>query len=363
MSYRPNKGRSPPGSAERRVDSTFNHPSAAIRAQIRRISLRRTGEAVHTGDQPARSARDTAEFDSRLVHALQMDGRTSIQELASTLNAPRDFVSLRLRLLRERRGLRVVAALDPGFAGHHLLTHSMVSIDGPARPVAERIAALDETVFVSLVSGTHPLVFESRHSDSEQLHELLERVRAIPTVRQVRVTTYKNVLKGFFVAESRTDIELDELDEDLIALLQHDGRASYRDLAAAVHLSPSATRSRARRLLDAGVIRISAIPAGGLSRNRLAVGVGITLRDAAGPVSEHILAQPAIEFAARTHGLYDLVATIAAPSSEGVLETLEQLRARAEINSLESWTHLDIVKEDYARSLGRVMRPRRAIPD
>lgn len=270
---------------------------------------------------------------------------------------PRDYVSLRLRALTGRGGLRVVAALDPGFAGHHVLTHAMVSLTGAARPVAERIAELSDAVFVSLVSGSRPLIFESRHGDDRQLHEMLAQVRAIPTVQQVRVTTYAEVIKGFFVADSRSEITPDEIDERLIAELQRDGRVSYRDLADAVHLSPSSARSRVRRLIDAGVIRIAAIPSGGLSRNRLAVGVGVTLRGDAEPVRRFIVEQRAIEFAARTHGIHDFIATIAGSTSAGVLTVLEELRALPQVGSLESWTHLDIIKEDYTRALGLVVGP------
>jgi len=311
---------------------------------------------VVSDDVRGRADRDVADLDSRLIHALQANGRSSIQDLARLLDAPRDYVSQRLRALTDRGGLRVVAALDPGFAGHHVLTHAMVSLSGAARPVAEQIAEIDDAVFVSLVSGARPLVFESRHGDEGRLHEMLDQVRRIPTVQQIQVTTYAEVLKGFFVAESRTEITLDSLDERLIQALQSDGRASYQVLADTVHLSPSSARSRVRRLIDAGVIRISAIPAGGLSRSRLAVGVGVTLRDDAEPVRRYIAEQRSIEFAARTHGLYDFILTIAGSSSAGVLSVLEELRSLPQVGALENWAHLDIVKEDYARSLGLVVR-------
>ncbi|MBS1906218.1 MAG: Lrp/AsnC family transcriptional regulator [Actinobacteria bacterium] len=300
--------------------------------------------------------RKTGDLDGHLIHALQENGRASIQELAQLLDAPRDYVSQRLRVLTEQGGLRVVAALDPGFAGHHVLVHATVNVIGPARPVADRIAEIDDAVFVSLVSGAHPLVFESRHGDDVQLHEMLDEVRRIPQVRQVRVTTYGEVLKGFFVADSRSQIALDELDDRLIAALQDDGRASYRQLADAVHLSPSSVRSRVRRVIDAGVIRISAIPSGGVSRNRVAIGVGIVLSDDAEPVRQYILGARAIDFAARSHGSFDFIMTIGGASTAAVLDVIEQLRSLPQVSALESWTHLDVVKEDYARSLGRLVR-------
>ncbi|SNC59982.1 transcriptional regulator, AsnC family [Kytococcus aerolatus] len=52
-----------------------------------------------------------------------------------------------------------------------------------------------------------------------------------------------------------TDIELDATDHHIIAELTRDGRLSFTDLAALVHLSTSAAHQRVRRLEQHGVIR------------------------------------------------------------------------------------------------------------
>ena len=313
-------------------------------------------------DVPIRSDRtsldrDADALDSSLVRALQTDGRASIHELARTLGVSRDLVSRRLGTLIGQEGLRVVAALDPGFAGLNVLIHGLVGVDGPARPVAERIAELADTVFVSMVSGSSPVVFESRHGDTDELHATLTAIRGIPGVRQLRVSTYDALLKEFITAASVHEARLDRLDHDLIAVLQEDGRASYRTLADTVRLSPSSVRARVRRLLDAGVIRIAAIDTGGLSRNRVAVGVGIALRGPAEPVHRYLVATPAVDLAADAHGAYDAIATIVGNTTGGVLAVIEQLRSLPEVGSLETWAHLDIIKEDYTRTLGRIVRP------
>jgi DNA-binding Lrp family transcriptional regulator len=301
--------------------------------------------------------RDGDGLDSSLVRALQADGRASIHELARTLGVSRDVVSRRLSTLIGRDGLRVVAALDPGFAGLNVLIHGLVDVDGPARPVAQRIAELPDTVFVSLVAGGSSLVFESRHGDTDELGATLTAIRAIPGVRRVRVSTYDALLKEFITAASVTDVRLDRLDHDLIAILQDDGRASYRALADAVRLSPSSARARVRRLLDAGVIRIAAIDAGGLSRNRVAVGVGIALRGSPEPVHRYLVETRAVDLAAAAHGAYDIIATIVGTATAGVLAVIEELRSLPDVGSLETWAHLDIIKEDYTRTLGRIVRP------
>jgi len=327
-------------------------------------TIRRTRGAIPgiLPDVPIRHDRSTPDrdsdaLDSSLVRALQADGRASIHELARTLGVSRDLVSRRLSMLIGRDGLRVVAALDPGFAGLNVLIHGLVDVDGPARPVAERIAELPDTVFVSLVAGASSLVFESRHGDAEELSATLAAIRAISGVRRVRVTTYDALLKEFITAASVSDVRLDRLDHDLIAILQDDGRASYRALADAVRLSPSSARARVRRLLDAGVIRIAAIDAGGLSRNRVAVGVGIALRGDPDPVHRYLVQTSAVDLAAAAHGAYDVIATIVGTATASVLAVIEELRALPSVGSLETWAHLDIIKEDYTRTLGRIVRP------
>lgn len=292
--------------------------------------------------------------DAALIRALQEDGRTSLRDLAAHLGVSRDAVSHRLRTLTEHGGLRVVAALDPGFAGHHVLTHVMVDADGRVAPIARAVAEQQDPVFVSMVSGPLPLVFESRHGTIAELHATLDAVRALDGVRRVRVTTYVEILKGFFVARHRRQVRLDPLDHEIIAILQRDGRTSYRAIADSVHLAPSSVRARAHRLIDAGVIRISALKVGGLGRDRLAIGMGITASGDTTGIRERILTEPSIDFAARTHGAYDFICTLVGGSSTTLLETIEDLRAIPQVSGLETWTHLDIVKEDYARRFGSV---------
>jgi Lrp/AsnC family transcriptional regulator, leucine-responsive regulatory protein len=48
---------------------------------------------------------------------------------------------------------------------------------------------------------------------------------------------------------------LDEVDKEILAILQVDGRISNADLARHIHLSPPATHARLRRLEQEGLIR------------------------------------------------------------------------------------------------------------
>ncbi|WP_206446048.1 AsnC family transcriptional regulator [Agrococcus sp. KRD186] len=299
--------------------------------------------------------RDHAALDAAITRALQRDGRASISDLAAEVGGSRDLVSQRLRLLLERGGLRIVAALDPGVAGHHVLVHTMIAVDGRALPVAQQVAARPESVFVSMTSGALPVVVESRHGSVGELHASLDAVRRIPSVRLLRVSTYAEVLKGFFVSDRRESVSLDALDRALIAELQRDGRASYRALGDAVHLAPSSARARVHRLIDSGVIRISALQSGGPSRTRFAIGLGITGIGDTDAIADYLLESPAIDFAARAHGVFDFIATVSGSAPGPLLAVIEELRAIEQVSALESWTHYDVIKEDYARTVGRML--------
>src|SRR5699024_7964836 len=156
-----------------------------------------------------------------------------------------------------------------------------------------------------------------------ELVDLLSSVRTIPGVRSIHLTSYVEVLKGFFVSNAHKDFPPDQIDIAIIAMLQRDGRTSYKRLSAEIHLSPSSVRERVTKLLDAGVIRISAIRPGGISRSRFSIGPGISAQGDLNAVRDLILSTPAVDFAARTHGSFDFIATVHGHVSVEVLEAVE----------------------------------------
>lgn len=290
------------------------------------------------------------DFDAELIHALQEDGRISVRALSERLGHSRAVVAERLRAMLADRTVRVVAAVDPVLLGQHVLAHVSIRVKGPAEPVAAYLRELSETVFVSAVGGSHQLVIEVRLGSTGELHELLERIRAVDGVAGISTIIYSSILKGFYVSEYHGDITLDELDEALIEHLQRDGRTSFRALGEAVRLSPSAVTARVQKLRDAGVITISAVEGRGLTHRQLSMGIGLTLT-ADADVIEALRADRGVDFAARTLGRFDIVATLVEPSAGALYASLERLRALPGVTRIEAWLHLAVLKEDYARTL------------
>lgn len=296
-------------------------------------------------------AEEPENIDARLVRALQRDGRATFQRLARDLNLTRAAVSERIRDLLETRTVRVVAAVDPAFLGQFVIAHVSITTSGPVGTVATRILDWPEAVLVSAVGGTHDLIAEVRVSSHQQLHSLLSRIRAHRDVAYIDTLIYTRVVKGLFISQYAGGTPIDDVDRTLIEILQHDGRTSYRDLAAAVDLSPTAARTRVQRLLDARIIRISAVEARGASGRQLSMGIGVNIAGDDTTVLERLHAHPNIEFLAQTVGRYDAVATLATQTPRDLLARLEDIRAMPGVTHTAGWLHLEVLKEDYARRI------------
>jgi len=291
------------------------------------------------------------DFDAELIRALQEDGRASILSLAERVGQSRAVVAARLRTLLSDRTVRVVAAVDPVFLGQHVLAHVSIRTDGAVEVVAEHLRDMSETVLVSAVGGAHDIVTEVRVGSMSELHDLLARIRGSAGVLDINTIIYSTVIKGFFVSEYHGGVTLDGIDEALIEHLQSDGRMSFRALGEQVRLSPSAVATRVQRLIDAGVIKISAVKARGLAHRQLSMGVGMTLGDDDEAVIEELRRGRGVDFAARTLGRFDAVATLVEPSAGALYASLERLRALPGVTRIEAWLHLAVLKEDYARTL------------
>ncbi|MFH8252533.1 Lrp/AsnC family transcriptional regulator [Microbacterium sp. B2969] len=291
------------------------------------------------------------DFDADLIRALQENGRASIHSLGERLGRPRAAVSERLHAMLADGTVRVVAAVDPGFLGQHVLAHVSIRTDATVEPLAQRLRGLGETVLVSAIGGAHDLVTEVRVGSMAALHDLLAEIRAMPRVVDINTLIYSSVVKGFFVSDYRGDVTIDTTDTALIELLQRDGRMSFRALGEAVRLSPSAVTTRVERLIGSGVIKISAVEARGLAHRQLSMGVGLNLTADDDTVMEALRTWRGVDFAARTLGRFDAVMTLVEPSAGALYASLERIRSLPGVAHVEAWFHLAVLKEDYARTL------------
>lgn len=124
----------------------------------------------------------------------------------------------------------------------------------------------------------------------------------------------------------------------LIALLQKEARMSYHELAEAVGVSPSTARRRVERLVDAGALKLVAVPSWGkLGFHLIAfIGLSVELRRL-DEVSKALAEMDEITWIAITAGIYDLFAQIVLPTNEDLTYFITERIAPIEgIQSLQT---------------------------
>jgi DNA-binding Lrp family transcriptional regulator len=245
----------------------------------------------------------------------------------------------------------VRGVVHPAVIGRGVLAHVSLVITGAAAPVAAAIAHRDDVPFLSLTSGRHGVVAEVRAASAREIDRTITELRSLDGVVGVDTLTYVEVVRDVVGPVGEVGTDVDDVDLALLRALQEDGRASYVDLAAVVGLSAAGARRRVVRLVDAQVVRIGAVVRHSGQDRQSALGFGIRLAGGHHDVVATLRAMPSVIFVARTHGRFDVLVTVRAFSSAQLVELLDTVRALPGVSALDSWAHLEVVKESYASGL------------
>jgi DNA-binding Lrp family transcriptional regulator len=294
------------------------------------------------------------DVDERLIRALQRDGRASYEALAKTVGLARSTTKARVQRLLEQGGLRLVGAVHPAALGLHQLGHVILEVDGRAAPVAERVAGLAETSFVTTTAGRFAVTAELRTRDLATFSRGLARVQALDGVRSVQAMTYLQIWKDPYFPPGPLqspgppdELDLDAADHALLERLRVDGRASFADLACVSGLSPGATRARVLRLLDAGVVHVGALVRLTPLAHVRTVGFALALAGETEPVARRVAELDEVDSFAAGIGWCNGIGTIRARSQDAVFAALERLRGLPGVRHVESWAHLRAIKEEH----------------
>ncbi|HEY7931684.1 MAG TPA: hypothetical protein VIC81_05420, partial [Acidimicrobiales bacterium] len=109
--------------------------------------------------------------------------------------------------------------------------------------------------------------------------------------------------------------------------------------------SSSAIRARVHRLIDAGVVRISTVLSPSVAGLQYACGFAVRLRAQSRAVEE-IAAMNAVSYLSLTLSRWDAIGTVMAKSQADVVREMDRLRSLEGVKELQTWTHLEILKEN-----------------
>ncbi len=141
---------------------------------------------------------------------------------------------------------------------------------------------------------------------------------------------------------------IDPTDEELIRLLQTDGRLPYTRLAKAVGLSEAAVRQRVQRLLESGVMQVVAVTdpmSLGLRRQAM---VGITVEGDVRAAAEAVAALDEAVYVVLTAGPIDILAEVVVANDEALLTLLnDTIRKIPGVRGTETSIYLSLQKQTY----------------
>ncbi|MBL3699645.1 Lrp/AsnC family transcriptional regulator [Leucobacter luti] len=288
------------------------------------------------------------ELRSRVLRELRDDGRTSYARIAERHGTTRRHVTQIVQQEIAGGRLRITASISPDLLGHERFAYLQIAVDGPITPIREALVAMPETTFVAEISGNYAIDAEIRVGADPHLREAVDRIRALPRVREIRLHLYESIEINLFspIRTGGAGLEIDSADRAIVQHLQRDGRASFRELGDAAGVSPSGARLRLKRLMARGAVKVVGIPVRGELPEAPTLGVGIQVT---GPVTDALARVRELdpEFLAIAVGGYDLIATLSGESNDEVLVLVDRLRSFPEIARIESWANLRIVKEQY----------------
>ena len=145
-------------------------------------------------------ANELDETDLQIVEAIRKDGRVPFAQIAEQLNVSPGMIRQRYNRLVETGYLKVVAITNPLRMG--LKTMAMIGIrtDGDKMlQVADQIAALDEVVYIVIVSGRFDILAEVFCRDhADLLRFLTEKLAKIKGVRETESFLHLKIVKEIY---------------------------------------------------------------------------------------------------------------------------------------------------------------------
>ncbi|MET8978217.1 winged helix-turn-helix transcriptional regulator [Streptomyces sp. NPDC004539] len=310
-------------------------------------------------------------LDRKVMQALQLDGRAPFRRIAEVLGVSDQTVARRYRrLCGGGTRLRVLGMVDQNRVGRTSWIVRLRCTPDAAERLAEALARRPDTSYVALESGGTEVVTSMRPRSREARDELLlHQLQRTPRILSVSAHCILHMFYGGAsgwlskiqaltpeeesalrpppVDPSPEPVELDDVDERLLAVLYKDGRASLGELQSATAQSESVVRHRLDQLRSRGIlyydVQYDSEPLGTHVEAMLWLTVAPSALAAAGRA---LAGHPEVSFAAATTGSANLVAATQHRSGASLYSYLsERIGALEGVYSVETALTLRQVKQ------------------
>ncbi len=146
------------------------------------------------------SAQALDETDLRIIEALRRDGRVAFAQIAEQLNVSPGMIRLRYNRLVEQGFLKVVAITNPPRMGYRTMAMIGIRVDGSKLlVVAEKIARLEEVIYLIISSGRFDIFAEVVCRDHEDLLRFItEKLSTVDGVRESESFMHLKIFKEVY---------------------------------------------------------------------------------------------------------------------------------------------------------------------
>ena len=140
------------------------------------------------------------EIDLQIIEMLRKDGREAFAQIAERLNVSPGMIRQRYSRLVELGVLKVVAITNPLQRG--LKTMALVGIRTAGDrmlEIADKVAALEQVVYLVVVSGRYDLVAEVFCRNNEDLLKFItEKLYSIEGIRETETFMHLKIVKEVY---------------------------------------------------------------------------------------------------------------------------------------------------------------------
>ena len=149
---------------------------------------------------------------------------------------------------------------------------------------------------------------------------------------------------------SSRSLPSDELNAQIIALLQQDGRLPYKDIAASLNISEGTVRNRVNRMKEAGTLKIVALadPMAIRYQSDAMIGIRISNRSTPAKVAERLTTCSEVIYIVWVSGRFDLLIEVVCDSGDLFQNFLQtHCYENADIAEFEVMTAIDMFKNQF----------------
>jgi DNA-binding Lrp family transcriptional regulator len=205
-------------------------------------------------------------YDRKIIQALRENGRASHAKIAKDLGINAATVAKRTETLVEGGTIAIKAALNPFKLGFK--AHAFIALNVDLTKVQSVCLALmphPNVTSIQTCFGRFDIMLVVDFLDWESLDSFtklhLAKIEGINKIETFLIADIKKRYHDLFdTTPGQIPVQIDEVDQQLIAALEHNGLSSYQDLAKIVNVSLSTASRRVNELLKQRIIRVIAVP-------------------------------------------------------------------------------------------------------